>query len=68
MSSITPNLLNRQIEEKRLEMILTGLSNGLTDVKTLLLSQQLDELMNLNQMKKENEECMGICDCTLRLG
>ncbi len=68
MSCITTNLLNHQIEEKRIEMILTGLSNGLTDEKTLLLSRQLDELINLDQMKKKTDEFMRMPDSRLRLG
>ncbi len=39
--------LMNQIESKRLELISTAFSKGFTDVTTVELSEELDELLNM---------------------
>ncbi|MGM9987375.1 MAG: Spo0E family sporulation regulatory protein-aspartic acid phosphatase [Bacillaceae bacterium] len=43
--------LNCKIKRKREEMVKTGLKRGLTNEKTVYLSQQLDGLLNLQTWK-----------------
>ncbi|WP_240620234.1 aspartyl-phosphate phosphatase Spo0E family protein [Peribacillus acanthi] len=45
-------VLSNQIELKRLEMISAGIKKGFTDATTVLLSEELDQLLNqFNQEK-----------------
>lgn len=46
--------LFEEIDEKRKEMIKSGIDRGLSDEKTLKLSQELDKLIN-QSMQKNNE-------------
>ncbi|WP_163099010.1 aspartyl-phosphate phosphatase Spo0E family protein [Peribacillus alkalitolerans] len=39
-------VLSNQIELKRLEMISAGIRKGFTDTTTVLLSEELDKLIN----------------------
>ncbi len=40
------NTLNRLIEKKRKQMINNGLQYGFTNKKTIMISQELDKLIN----------------------
>lgn len=42
------------IEKKRMELVKTGLTQGLTSKAVLIISQELDELLNQYNNGKEN--------------
>ncbi|WP_188456753.1 aspartyl-phosphate phosphatase Spo0E family protein [Virgibacillus oceani] len=52
-SNIEVSTLSLEIELKRNEMIQNGLTNGFTDKKTIKLSQELNELLNLSIQDRE---------------
>lgn len=57
------NLLDEQINRLRNKMINVGMTKGLSDTETILLSKRLDNLMNLKMiiLRKKNVRIKGKC-------
>ena len=49
-------LILDKMEKTRELMIKSGIENGLQNVKTIRLSRKLDELLNLYDKEKQNQE------------